>query len=192
MFQAVQISATPKANRQKDMFVQPQISSVERTIDDSMVIPPSSLPKIFQSVSRSSGGNSSRNPFLSSVQATPTRKSVPSFSRLSDNIGAFSQQFPPSSPLQARRSSTQLFTAVPDSAVKKPSATYGMADTPIKTMSGHGHPVASELGSNKENLRQEVVDKRTLDQSDHHDVTNEVSIYKSLGWDNVDDIDELA
>lgn len=155
------------------------------------------MPKIDQSVSRSSGGMSSRNPFLSSVQATPTRKSAQAFPRLPGNFGGFSEQVPPSSPLQGRRSSTQLFSAVPESAVKKPSDTYGIVDTPIKGMSGHGHPISLESNSsnnnnNKENLRQGNEVKKFLDQNDHNDVTNEVSIYKSLGWDDADDIDELA
>jgi len=191
LFQAVQISATPKANRQKDIFARPFHSSTERIIDDSMIIPPSSLPKIPQSVSRSSGGLSSRNPFLSSVQATPTRKSVPAFSKLSGNMGFFSGDCPPSSPLHIRRSSAQLFNAVPDSAIKKPAGTIlsGVADTPIKSTTGHGHPVMLEIGSNKENLQQGSEVEKMFSQSKHDEVTNEESIYKALGWD---DIDELA
>jgi DNA replication regulator SLD3 len=189
LFQAVQISATPKANRQKDMFARPQHSSSERRVDDSFVIPPSSLPKIPQSVVRSSGGLSSRNPFLSSVQATPTRKSVPAFSR---NIDTFSVDHPPSSPLHMRRSSGQLFTVVPASTIKIPSASrfLGITDTPIKSMTGHGHSIDLEMGSNKENLQQGEIGN--FNQNQHDEVTNEDSIYKALGWDDVDDLDELA
>ncbi|KUJ20411.1 uncharacterized protein LY89DRAFT_442789 [Mollisia scopiformis] len=190
LFQSVQISATPKANRQRDMFARSQHSSGERSMSDFMAIPPSSLPMIPQSVSRSSGGFPTRNPFLSSVQATPTRKPVPSFSNLSGHAGVFSGDCPPSSPLHIRRSSAQLFPAIPDSAMKKFSNTSGIADTPVKATTGHAHPSTLEIGSDKENLRQGSEVEKVFNQSKNHDVTNNESIYKALGWD--DDLDELA
>lgn len=158
-----------------------------------MVIPPSSLPKIPQSVPRSSGGLSSRNPFLSSVQATPTRKSVPAFSKMSGNMSVFSGDCPPSSPLQMRRSSAQLFPAAPESVVKKSSPLFsGIADTPIKAIIGHAHPVAQEPRNDKENLPHVSEVEKAFGNTKNNEITNEESIYKALGWDEGDDMDELA
>lgn len=191
LFQSIQISATPKANRQKEMFTRPHNSSSEQRIDDSFVIPPSSLPKIPQSVSRPSCGPSPINPFFSSVQATPTRRSIPPFSRVPGNTGAFSGDHPPSSPLHVRRSSGQLFTTVPASTTKTNSAftSFDILDTPIKSMTGHGHSTALERDDDKENIQKHNQVEKHLPQHEIDEVTNEDSIYKALGWD---DIDELA
>jgi len=196
LFQGVQISATPKANRQRDMFAQQsQMSSLDRMVGEAAMIPASSVPRVPQSVSRSSGGFQS-NPLFSNIQATPTRKSVPAFPKQSMStmdIGGI-----PSSPLHVRRSSAQLFSAVPDSAVKNPSTTlpYGIEDTPIKRRPAssldHGHPPVASFGSDKENdhLRK----RAPLDVSLQGGLgaKKEESIYKALGWDDNDDIDDLA
>lgn len=55
-------------------------------------------------------------------------------------------------------------------------------------MTGHGHSIATERDNNKENLQNNEVEK-DFSQYKHDEVTNEDSIYKALGWD---DIDELA
>ncbi|KAH6719315.1 DNA replication regulator SLD3-domain-containing protein [Leptodontidium sp. MPI-SDFR-AT-0119] len=197
LFQGVQISATPKANRQRDMFAQQsQMSSLERMVGEASMVPASSIPRIPQSVSRSSGGGLQNNPLFSHVQATPTRKSVPAFPRRSTAEMDFGGI--PSSPLHVRRSSAQLFTAVPDSAVKNPSTSlsYEVDDTPVKKRPAssldHGHPSMASLGSDKENdqlLRNAAADgglRGGVGQS------KDESIYKTLGWDDNDDIDDLA
>jgi len=196
LFQGVQISATPKANRQRDMFAQQsQMSSLDRMVGEAAMIPASSVPRVPQSVSRSSGGFQS-NPLSLNIQATPTRKSVPAFPKQSMStmdIGGI-----PSSPLHVRRSSAQLFSAVPDSAVKNPSTTlpYGIEDTPIKRRPAssldHGHPPVASFGSDKENdhLRKRAPVDVSLQGG--LGAKKEESIYKALGWDDNDDIDDLA
>ncbi|KAH7383603.1 DNA replication regulator SLD3-domain-containing protein [Cadophora sp. MPI-SDFR-AT-0126] len=196
LFQGVQISATPKANRQRDIFAQQsQMSSLERMVGEAAMIPASSAPRIPQSVSRSSGGFQS-NPLFSDVQATPTRKAVPAFPQRSTSAMNFGGI--PSSPLHVRRSSAQLFNAVPDSVVKNPSASlsYGIDDTPVKRRPAssleHSHPMLASFGSDKENDQsgKKAVDdvglRRSLGEG------KEESIYKALGWDDNDDIDDLA
>ncbi|KAF7928204.1 hypothetical protein BELL_0278g00120 [Botrytis elliptica] len=136
-FQSVQIKATPKTNRQKDMFGESQ-STIGRSRDfDQMelgIIPPSSVPTIPQSKARPSYD---LDPFRDSVQATPTRKPLSSSFRSTSyftNLDADYGAIPPSSPLQMRRSSAQLFNSVPDSVVKIPSLSSvpSNLETPIK------------------------------------------------------------
>jgi DNA replication regulator SLD3 len=160
-------------------------------------IPPSSLPRIPQSVIRSSQGVA-RNPFISSIQATPSRRSVSAASGQSDgflevNI-AGNGGYLPSSPLQQCRYSTQLFNTIPDSAIKLPSGGSGPSfqETPIKKRLGvtlvHSHPKPTS-GNDKENgvnLNKQAEVGRVAGKK------LEDSIYKSLGWDDTDDFDELA
>lgn len=100
----------------------------------------------------------------------------------------------PSSPIHVRRSSAQLFTAVPDSAVKNTATflSYGIQDTPVKRRPAssleHSHPSVVGFGSDKENdqLRKPVV---SIGQP--KDLETGKDIYKALGWDD-NDIDDLA
>ncbi|KAK0128839.1 hypothetical protein ONS95_000787 [Cadophora gregata] len=196
LFQGVQISATPKANRQRDMFAQQsQMSSLERMVEEASMIPASSIPRIPQSVSRSSGGFQS-NPLFSDIQATPTRKAVPAFPKRSMStmdLGGI-----PSSPLHVRRSSAQLFNAVPDSAVKNlsTSLSYGIEDTPVKRRPAssveHSHPMMASLGSDKENEQLRKNGGVSVGVGASLELSKEDSIYKKLGWDDNDDIDDLA
>lgn len=165
---------------------------------DLSAIPPSSLPRIPQSVVRPSHERQVDNPLLSSFQATPSRKYVSASSRRSNGLldagTADHGGYLPPSPLQQRRSSTQIFSVVPESAVKIPSNStldQGVQDTPVKRRPNiattHGHPNMTNSGSNKENARvltKENVQEEKLEKED--------SIYKSLGWDDADDIDELG
>lgn len=189
LFQSVQISATPKTNRQKDFMSQPQFPGSNTDYEDIEAIPLSSLPTIPQSVSRFSQDRApNRNPLFPSIQATPTRKAVPAFSakRGNDDIGGYFL----SSPLHVRRSSAQLFSSVPDSAAKSSETMYspqGIEETPVKRRAGvigHAHPPV-EIGSDKENG---VRSGESLGNREEFGSTNEESIYKSLGWDDVDDL----
>ncbi|CZS90696.1 hypothetical protein WAI453_004013 [Rhynchosporium graminicola] len=196
LFQSVQISATPRANRQRDVFSQQsQISSLERMVGEASMIPASSIPRIPQSASRSSGGGVETNPLFSHVQATPTRKAVPAFPRRfmgESNLGEV-----PSSPLHVRRSSAQLFPAVPESIAKN-SATllsFGVEDTPVKRKSAgsleHGHPIKSSFSNDKENDRK-ITEITTNLSLGFTEMGKNDSIYKALGWDDNDEIDDLA
>ena len=165
---------------------------------DVTVIPPSSLSRIPQSIARPSHEGQPRSPLLSSFQATPSRKSVLASSRQADGflgVGLADHGGIPSSPLQPRQS-VQLFNIVPESAVKLSSNSdlfQGVQDTPIKKRPGvaltHSHPNVPTSRNDKENMRSTIQETglrekiRTL---------NEDSIYKSLGWDDADDIDDLA
>lgn len=96
-----------------------------------------------------------------------------------------------------RRSSASLFPAIPDSSVKSTPghARYSeLQETPIKkkseTRTQHSHPDVAETGSNKENDDLDVTAKarnQIMNTKEPED-----SIYKALGWDDTDDIDELV
>lgn len=95
----------------------------------------------------------------------------------------------PSSPLHVRRSSAQLFLDVPESSVGKPArGGAAIQETPMKARSEevtkHSYP-----SSEKENTR-EGDETRIQDRPVHG---GQDSIYKTLGWDDVDDdLDDLT
>ncbi|KAF4620089.1 hypothetical protein G7Y89_g14730 [Cudoniella acicularis] len=197
LFQGIQITATPKANRTNDVFAKLKHAEFPGKHAASDPVP-SSAPRIPQSVSRENMPG--RNPFLSSVQATPSRRSLSMSSQLlgRNDMAAPQDGCPPSSPLHLRRSSAQLFSSVPDSAIKMPNTprmSRNIQETPIKKRpeinSVHGHPEPLFDG-NKENVQKTkkmpAHNESEMDTGSHPDV----SIYKSLGWDDVDDIDELS
>jgi DNA replication regulator SLD3 len=201
LFQGVQISATPKANRRKDVAPESQPSSLAKSIEssESAVIPVSSLPRIPQPVSRPSyEGMPRTNSLYSAIQATPTRKAAPSLPQSRGGLlSAPNHEYNTylrSSPLHVRRSNAQLFTAVPDSAVKGLSgfAIHGIQETPMKrrqeTTLDHRLPESSASGSDKENDRIER-GKMAMASSSQETGGKEENIYKSLGWDDADDID---
>ena len=167
--------------------------SLSKMVEEAeMAAIPSSLPMIPQSVSRTSIERLPRNTLLSAAHATPTRKltsqSQPSSSFLEVPPDC---NYLPSSPLQPRPSA-QLFAAVPDSAVKTAPTSannHGIQDTPIKQrpeITDHGHPLYSS--SNKETGQ--ATKKMAISGTRDIKSSQEVSIYKSLGWD--DDADELS
>jgi DNA replication regulator SLD3 len=196
----VQISATPKVNRSTNVFAQSR-SPVFPGYDEEAEVnaaPSSSFSIVPQSVSRPSRENlQTKNPLFSSIQATPSRKTISNSSSLNGSFLAVSNSelpcFPPS-PLHIRRSSAKLF-AVPDSVDKDLPTSWmsqGIQETPVKKRPDikvlHSHPEPVSDG-NKENV--EVKTRSiTEDGSDMNGAGQEVSIYTSLGWD--DDIDELA
>jgi len=158
----------------------------------------SSLPRIPQSAQRSQEQVLQKSPLFSSIQATPTRKAATGFPQASrGSLGVPDADyggFPPSSPLHVRGSSAQLFPVVPESS-KKPSGSLPreIQETPKKERSlprsEHGHPEAPDSGD-KENAQVKLeVSNERLGKSDSR---REESIYKSLGWDDADDTDDLA
>ncbi|KAE9376907.1 hypothetical protein N431DRAFT_480052 [Stipitochalara longipes BDJ] len=204
LFQGVQISATPKANRRKDMAPESLPSSLAKSIEGSgsAVIPVSSLPRIPQSALRPSyEGILKNNPLYSAIEATPTRKAATGSCQRGGFLSAPEHDYNaylPSSPLHVRRSSAQLFTNVPDSTVKRVStaSSYGVQETPVKRrqeiMFDHGHPGLFGAGNDKEN---DIIErKKTLMATSSQEMgRTEENIYKSLGWDDdADDIDDLA
>jgi len=164
-------------------------------------VPPSSLPRIPQSTSRPSReGITSRNPLFSSLQATPTRRATSNVSRSRGGLlSAVEVDYGsclPSSPLHVRRSSAQLFTAVPNSAIKMQSSFGGIQETPVKTKQpatlDHSHPVVPGPGSDKENEVIEGAVRTSAGLKEGTSTAGETSIYKSLGWDDADDLDDLV
>jgi hypothetical protein len=201
-FQGVQISATPRVNRQKDMFSQAQHPSLPEMVEEvqMVAIPPSSLPRIPQSIARPPREGPIRNSLLSAVHVTPTRKSVSQASQPSSTLLSVPPVdyggYMPSSPLQPRRSSGQLFSAVPDSAVKmdsRPTMTRGIQETPFKKKAEvtqvRGR-VAPASGSDKENRNGREI--ASIDGASQKVASSQEDIYKSLGWDGADDLDELS
>lgn len=201
-FQGVQISATPRMNRQKDIFSQAQHPSLSEMAEEveMAAIPPSSLPRIPQSSARPSRERHSRNPLLSAVHATPTRKAMPQTSQPSrTSLGVPPVDYGgymPSSPLQPRRSSGQLFASIPDSALKmgsRPTMNGGIEETPVKRRAEApqgGHCTAPTSGSDKENGQGRKT--ASINRVGQHVASSQEDIYKSLGWDDADDFDELS
>ncbi|TAQ88486.1 hypothetical protein B7494_g3206 [Chlorociboria aeruginascens] len=193
LFQGVQISATPKAKRQRNIFSQPQPSNLQMPMEDMDIIPPSSLPRISQSAVHSSQGSRTMNPLLDLVQATPTRK-MTAISRSGSFLGGGTLDYggcPSSSPSNARRPPTQPLGIVPESAIKSCSLPSEIQETPVKKRPeiqlGHSHPSSFDIekGKEEDNLR-------INDEMKPKTRSSEDSIYKSLGWDASDDLDDLA
>ena len=187
-------------NRQKDMFSQhPSLSEMVEEVQMA-AIPPLSLPRIPQSIARPSREGPIRNSLLSAVHVTPTRKSVSQASQPSSTLLTVPPVdyggYMPSSPLQPRRSSGQLFTVVPDSAVKmdsRPTMSRGIQETPVKKRPEATQvcgPVAPASGSDKENGNGREI--ASIDGARQNVASSQEDIYKSLGWDDADDLDELS
>ena len=89
------------------------------------------------------------------------------------------------------QSSTKLLTTTPESlSISQMRLSFnGIEETPIrkKPVLLYNHPTATGSGRDRENERiQGGFDTKSL-------VTkHEESIYKSLGWDDADDVDDLA
>ena len=73
LFQSVQISATPKINRQNDIFSKSQ-NVARPEAEEYELVPLSSTPRIPQSSIPASDRRSLRDQLLTTVQATPSRK----------------------------------------------------------------------------------------------------------------------
>jgi DNA replication regulator SLD3 len=194
----VQITATPKANRRQDMFTAAHRSNVPLVMEDAetSAIPPSSLPRIPQSVTRPSSEDQAKNP-LFAIQATPTRKST-SVARGGKgflDVTAAESSYQPLTPLQPGRSSKQLFNLGQETVVPQSSwSSQGVQETPAKQKSEamlvHGHPILSTPISGKENLVSKGVVNCGMEQEPRK--IGDDCIYKALGWDDADDIDDLA
>ncbi|KAG9238721.1 DNA replication regulator SLD3-domain-containing protein [Amylocarpus encephaloides] len=186
LFQGVQITATPKANRTKNTLYKPMSQSAQSQPSLEMeMIPLSSIPRVQQSVSK---GSDIKNPLFSSLQATPTRRSSNSSFKDFLDAGKGKQPVFQPSPLHVRRTSAQLFRAVPDSAINEVSSSQtcpDIQDTPVKkglgTALSHGHPALLDKENVSENeVAQAFRGEKVTRQED--------SIYKSLGWDDADDL----
>jgi len=155
LFQGVQISATPRANRQMDMFGRSQVPGLSEPIDFGTV-PSSSAKMIPQSSLPSQARKSQKNPFLS-IEATPTRKTLSVPRPFMDGHSPIGGAFPPSSPIQMRRSSASLFPVIPvipESAVKPTSKPSMLQETPVKKRPNcviqHSHPPPVVSGAKEE------------------------------------------
>ncbi|RFU35956.1 hypothetical protein B7463_g292, partial [Scytalidium lignicola] len=199
VFKGVQITTTPKANRQKDIFSE---SQSQRTLESTEAltpsyIPASSLPRIPQSAVRSSyDGRPVTDSTFPSIQATPTRKPH-SASQSGDflSVGPVDYSLA-SSPVTTHHSERIHFPSIPDSAMKLwtgPSMFCGIEETPVKK-----RIVGTELQSLMANSTKGTLEDNSESSSNNRDeampkivIKDDESLYKALGWDD-DDIDEMA
>ena len=195
LFQGIQITATPRTNRLKNVPLGTDLPSSAKTIGsaESSFIPASSMPSVPQSVARSSLQVPGKNPLFAFVQATPTRRSTLGHPEQAADVSLC----PASSPLHVRRSSAQLFNAVPDSAIKTTSvvsASHGVLETPsrprFEDKLQYSHPEVPKYDSDKRNFTRE--EPSLPPHKMQVPVIEEPSIYKSLGWDDADDVDDLS
>jgi len=191
-FQGVQISATPKTNRQKDIPVSlsfHQQIAMDQT--ESVSVPTPKLLRVPQSAARTETW--AENTLFSSIEATPSRRGISVSSTIikgSLSVGTANHGEHPSSPLQSCQFVAQSTQTIPQSIVKSPSFTYGIEETPVRKKAGHNlehSHLSGPWGSGeKENLAIE-------DLGVEHDQSKpEDDIYESLGWDDADAIDDLA
>jgi DNA replication regulator SLD3 len=156
-------------------------------------VPSFSLPRVPQSVSRGDSVQN-KNPLFQSIQATPTRNPSRPGKQFTE-IGKHSD-FPPSSPLHVRRSSAQLFSSVPDSAAKPSSIAWAsqLQETPVKRASVNINHIETTLISScdKENTHSVEENSGRERPRQTSKIQQEDSIYKSLGWDDPDDLDDLT
>jgi DNA replication regulator SLD3 len=187
----VQISATPKANRHTDVFGKSQRPSLSKMEDEMelLAVPPSSLPRIPQSIVRFAGEGAARNSLISLIQATPSRRSDPTAPK--PNNRGLSTCGLNSSPIQPRCPTPQLL--VPDSALKalsNPFSSQEIQETPVKRrqelVGAYINAEAFAPSGNKENSKAGGIG------TNKNPVALQDSIYTSLGWDDADDIDDLA
>ncbi|KAH8594310.1 DNA replication regulator SLD3-domain-containing protein [Bisporella sp. PMI_857] len=196
LFQGLQVTATPRTDRQKDMFGSSKRLKLPRMEDEmaATALPSSSAGRVPQSVVRPPR-EITRNPLFDSVvQATPSRKS--SISKPAQSTKFLDVPVPdhsaflPSSPLQQRRSSIQHYGIIPDSSVKVSFDVpkTEIQETPLKKRSAsmvHNLPSTVNSMGNKENVVAAPTEE--VAQQSSHTTDN---IYKDLGWDDYDD--ELA
>jgi DNA replication regulator SLD3 len=215
LFQGVQILATPKGNRRKDVEVNslPMLApDLERDYESHVMLPSSGL-RIPQSVARFANARSSGNSSTckatpiqsrfedisaSAVQGTPSRGQRQS--RLSDSFGGegreYESRIPLSSPLQAREGGRQNMLGVPGLPAKELSSLC----TPTKLRKVQATPVKQASGINLENEDPYFTVMLTpLPGGKHKGMEEDVckphvksgdgdSIYKSLGWDDYDEL----
>lgn len=123
-----------------------------------------------QSVTRPSREEQTKKPPFS-IQATPTRKSISNLTQGGNgllSVTANESDCQVLSPLQLYRSSNQVFSLALETKV----------------------PPSSTPSSGKENMGLKGGISNSLKEK--FDQRQEDSIYKALGWDDADDIDDFA
>lgn len=198
LFKEVQITTTPKANRQKDVFSDSQSGKTLELAKEFQPTstPISSLARVPQSsVGPSYDRKSVTNSTFPSIQATPTRK-LQSVSRSGDFLSVEPVNFAlGSSPVAARNLETVQFTPIPDSAVKVSanSLTFNIEETPVKKRpSVAAEPTIPLVSNLEESLNYDGVGDLIKRKKFVPEIVvkDDDLLYKALGWD--DDMDELA
>lgn len=191
-FQGVQILSTPKGNRQKEATaISYPIHELTSEQDHELeVIPPSSIPRIPLSAARTANNRESEQKSL--CKATPAR------SRPGTHLATGSQNYgglPSCSPLQAKCSRKQQLLHIPAPFAAR------IGCTPRKMVTVHATPCKQE----KTNTLPEdapmyslniTIEAAGMEETENTDISgvprdgarNVNSIYKSLGWDDYDDI----
>jgi DNA replication regulator SLD3 len=211
-FQGAQILSTPKGNRRKDLAVEkrPILGLDLEQCHELDVIPPSSLPRVPLSVPRPPSTRESEKTLLceatparpgikivSAIYGTPSHGQTNSPSRLSGiSLGGGSQNYGalPPSPLQARCSGKQQFLNISVSFAQTVECTPSKVAAVHATPSKHGklNFTEADTSSNSPNIIIEgpgIEETKNTSNSGFQRDKADDSIYKSLGWD---DYDELA
>jgi DNA replication regulator SLD3 len=211
-FQGVQILSTPKGNRRKGMVVDKRLPlglDLEHG-HELEVIPPSSIPRIAPFAAHARNARESEEALL--CEATPARPATRAISticrtpshgqtkspsrRSSDFLGTGWQnhgRLPPCSPLQARHPGNHQFLAIPS------SFSEAVECTPSKAVAVHATPskqeklniIGADACCNSLNIVIEgtgIEGAKNTGKSGLQGDTNDDSIYKSLGWDDYDDL----
>jgi hypothetical protein len=207
-FQRFQILSTPKANRRKDLAVEkrPVIGLDLEQSHELDVIPPSSIPRVPLSSACAPSTQESVKTLL--CEATPARpgtkispaifgtpshaqrKSPPRLSSMFLGAGSQNHSGLPQSPLQTRRSGKQKYLDIPTSLAQ------AVECTPSKEVAVHATPVKqgkpnSIAYSNPPDIiieRAGIVKTGNVSTSDIQRGRENDSIYKSLGWDDYDEL----
>jgi hypothetical protein len=207
-FQGVQILSTPKGNRRKDPEVEerPFARLDLEQHHEFDVIPLSSIPRVPLSATCGPRTQESEKTLL--CEATPARPDTkispaifgtPSTAqtnsplRLPDMfLGAGSQNYRglPRSPLQTRHSARQQYLDIPNSFAQTVEC------TPSKDVAVHATPVKQGKLNfvAYSNSRETIIEGGDIDEtentgkSDTQRGREDDSIYKSLGWDDYDEL----
>jgi DNA replication regulator SLD3 len=215
-FQDVQILSTPKGSRQKEGTKGGHHKHrLDLGRDHEVeVVPPSSLPRIPLSVARAANTRESgQTPLfkatparsrpgskaISAICETPSQGQATSPSRLSNRLFEKSSQnhvgLPPCSPLQAKRSSKTEFLDMPVPLARAvectPSKLITVQATPCKQ--GKTNTFLADAPLNCLNIVMEVPGIEEIENAGRTGIpqargSDDISIYKSLGWDDYDDI----
>jgi DNA replication regulator SLD3 len=212
-FQGVQILSTPKGNRHKEVTPNtPPIPRLNVGQSDMEAIPPSSLPRIPLSVTRSANAGSHEaapryqaTPARTGhgakpgavIQVTPCRGRPTLTSRLSNNLTALSPHgydgVGLESPSQVRQSNKTQPHDLPVPSLQAiectPGKRFTFQGTPIKvTNSLVPDERTSSILLTQNSQATGIENAERKDDSDAGGNRGASSIYKTLGWDDYDDL----
>ncbi|KAG9240132.1 DNA replication regulator SLD3-domain-containing protein [Calycina marina] len=151
LFEGVQIAATPRTNRQKDVFISSKRIDLPKMGMEMDVIPPSSVPRIPQLFLKARDENT-RNSLHFSVQATPIRRSSVASDRTGGILGVTAASNISVHATPTRKSS--LTTRHSDDSLIVPAQAYGAfpPSSPLqqrRSSSSHGQIIIPDSATKK-------------------------------------------